>query len=172
MGPTLPHKPGRRQPKAAFAKSVTAFPDALMAAGARVDISATYRPKERAYLMHWAWLISREKFDLAKVPPMPGVAIRWDHGALAKSRTAAKQMVDVYGMAFIAVLNSKHTERLAIDMTIGWKQALSIERKSGSKTTLAAQPRNGGNRQLIAVGAEYGVIKLPTDPPHWSDDGR
>lgn len=156
----------------AFAKEVAAFLDALKAASAKVDISATYRPKERAYLMHWAWLISREKFDPAKVPPMPGVAIRWDHGTLAKSRAAAKQMVDGYGMAFIAVLNSKHTERLAIDMTLAWKQALSIKRRNGSKTTITSQPRNGSNSELIAVGAEYGVIKLPTDPPHWSDDGR
>ena len=103
---------------------------------------------------------------------MSGVAILWDHGALAKSRTAAKQIVDGYGMAFIAVLNSKHTERQEIDITIRWKQALSIERKSGSKTTIATQPRNAGNPQPIAVGAEYNVIKLPTDPPHWSDDGR
>ena len=73
---------------------------------------------------------------------------------------------------FIAALNSKHTEALAIDMTIGWEQSLSINRKNGSKTTITSQPRNGGNAELIAVGAEYGVIKLPTDPPHWSDDGR
>ena len=158
--------------KPAFAKDVAAFLDALKAAGAKVNISATYRPKERAYLMHWAWLVSKGGVDPSKVRAMPGLAINWDHGTVTKSRAAARQMVDAYGMVFVAALNSKHTEGLAIDMTIGWEQSLSITRKNGSKTTITTQPRNGGNAELIAVGTEYGVIKLPTDPPHWSDDGR
>ncbi len=28
------------------------------------------------------------------------------------------------------------------------------------------------NSDLYSVGASYGVIKLISDPPHWSDDGR
>ena len=158
--------------KPAFAEDVAAFLDALKAAGAKVDISATYHPQEREYLMHWAWLVSKGSIDPSKVPAMPGLAIRWDHGTIAKSRAAARQMVNGYGMVFVAALNSKHTEGLAIDMTIGWEKSLSVNRKNGSKTTITTQPRNGGNAELIAVGAGYGVIKLPTDPPHWSDDGR
>jgi hypothetical protein len=154
-----------------FAQDVSAFVGALKAGGAHVDISATYRPKERAYLMHWAWLVAKG-LDPAKVSPMSGVPIRWVHGSPVKSRTAAKQMVAGYGMAFIAALNSRHTERRAIDMTISWKGSLSINRKDGSSAVFATQPRNGGNPQLVAVGAGYGVIKLPTYPPHWSDDGR
>ena len=36
----------------------------------------------------------------------------------------------------------------------------------------SASPRSGANKQLQAVGAGYGVIKLKSDPPHWSSDGH
>jgi len=49
---------------------------------------------------------------------------------------------------------------------------LSIPQQDRQDTTIAAQPRNGSNPELIAIGRGYGVIKLPSDPPHWSDDGR
>jgi hypothetical protein len=65
-----------------------------------------------------------------------------------------------------------HTERLAIDMTFSRKGMLSIPQQDRQDTTIAAQPRNGSNPELIAVGRGYGVIKLPSDPPRWSDDGR
>jgi predicted chitinase len=155
-----------------FARDVTGFIDALKAAGAHVDISATYRPKERAYLMHWCWLVAKRQANPAQVPPMKGVAILWDHGSLPKSCAAAQKMVDAYGMAFVAALNSRHTERRAVDMTISWSGPLPIKQKDGSTVKITTQPRNGSNRQLVAVGAGYGVIKLITDPPHWSDDGR
>lgn len=155
-----------------FREHASAFVAALRAAGAGVTISATYRPKERAYLMHWAWAIGKTNADPATVPPMPGVAIQWVHPTLAKSRAAARQMVAGFGMAFTAALNSRHTEHNAIDMTIGWTETLSIHQSNGVAKAIAGQPRNGGNHELIAVGAGYGVIKLPSDPPHWSNDGR
>jgi hypothetical protein len=136
----------------AFGREASTFLDALKAAGARVDISATYRPKERAYLMHWAWEISKGHVDPAKVSPMPGVAISWDHGSLAKSRAAANEMVVASQMAFTAALNSRHTEKRAIDMTISWSGTLSIKKKDGTTVNISTQPRNGGNPQLIAVG--------------------
>jgi len=59
-----------------------------------------------------------------------------------------------------------------IDMTFSRKGMLSIPQQDRQDTTIAAQPRNGSNPELIAIGRGYGVIKLPSDPPHWSDDGR
>lgn len=155
-----------------FSGQVAAFVGALTQAGAKVRINASYRPKERAYLMHWSWKIARQNFNPSIVPPMPGLAITWIHPTLAKSRTAARQMVEAYGMAFIAALNSRHTERRAIDMTISWNGTLSIVDKNGAVRQIDTQPRNGGNTRLVKVGAAYGVIKLVSDPPHWSDDGR
>ena len=42
-----------------FRSSLKAFLAALAAAGAQVDIAATFRPSERAYLMHWSWKIAK-----------------------------------------------------------------------------------------------------------------
>jgi hypothetical protein len=89
---------------------------------------------------------------------------------LAKPKAAARQMVAASGMVQIAALNSRHTDRRAIDMTPSWSGNLSIKRSDGSTKTIAGQPRNGGNRELIAVGAGYRLVKLITDPPHWSED--
>jgi hypothetical protein len=38
--------------------------------------------------------------------------------------------------------------------------------------TVTSAPRNGGNASLQQVGQSYGVIKLVSDPPHWSTDGH
>lgn len=155
-----------------FRTHAKAFVAALEAGGATVRISATHRPKERAYLMHWAFLIAQNKVDPAVVPPMPGVDIRWAHPTAARSRAAAKQMVRGYGMVQVAALNSRHTESKAVDMTISWSGDLEVATHGGSTVRITGGPRNGSNGQLIEVGRGYGVIKLVTDPPHWSDDGR
>lgn len=44
-----------------FRDKVEKFHKALKQAGARVTISATLRPPERAYLMHWSWMIANKK---------------------------------------------------------------------------------------------------------------
>jgi peptidoglycan hydrolase-like protein with peptidoglycan-binding domain len=166
-----------------FRSSVARFVAALQKAGAPPKINATYRPPERAYLMHYAWSIANEGLSPAAVPLYPGVDIQWVHTDrngkvdLAASRAAAEEMVRKYGMADKAVLTSRHTEGRAIDMDIAWTGNLVIPDGRSSKVrTIASLPRTGGdNRDLWAVGASYGVIKLVKDrpdPPHWSDDGH
>ena len=51
----------------AFQASVDAFKAAMEAGGANVEIDATFRPKERAYLMHWAHKIYRNSTDPATI---------------------------------------------------------------------------------------------------------
>ncbi len=158
--------------EAPFREAAKAFVSALRNAGADVRISATYRPRERAYLMHWAWQIAKLGYDPKNVPPMAGVNIEWVHASEAASRKAARDMVSAYGMVNIAALNSRHTERRAIDMTVSWSGTLSITTISGATKAISTVPRNGSNTELIEVGRQYGAIKLISDPPHWSDDGR
>lgn len=155
-----------------FRESAKAFVSALQSAGADVRISATYRPRERAYLMHWAWQIAKLGYDPKNVPPMAGVNVEWVHSSETASRKAARDMVSAYGMVNIAALNSRHTERRAIDMTVSWSGTLSITTVSGTTKAISTVPRNGSNTELIEVGRQYGAIKLISDPPHWSDDGR
>lgn len=156
-----------------FSDRVRAFLSQLAKAGATVSIADTYRPVQRAYLMHWCCMIGGSGQDPHAVPPMKGVNIDWTHGgSTVGARAAAKQMMAGYQIQFPAALESRHTQRRAIDMTIGWKGTLKIRDFNGQNHTITGTPRTGSNPQLIAVGATYGVMKLPKDPPHWSDDGH
>jgi len=158
--------------KEPFVGKLTRFHQALRDAGANISISATLRPPERAYLMHFSFRIAREGLDPRTVPPMPGVDIQWFHGTTAASRNAAAQMVAGYNIAFKPALSSRHTQGLAIDMTITWAGTLKIKDASGTVRNIGS-PRNGrDNGALHTVGSTYGVIKLVSDPPHWSSDGH
>jgi hypothetical protein len=109
---------------------------------------------------------------------MPGVNIEWAHrdarGAVdrAASQRAAEQMVRTYGMKHQAALVSRHTQGRGVDMSISWSSNLEIEDARGRRVVIRTTPRNGTNPQLWAVGRTYGVVKLPSDAPHWSDDGH
>ncbi|HEX8475140.1 MAG TPA: hypothetical protein VF666_14010 [Pyrinomonadaceae bacterium] len=158
--------------KPPFLDKVSKFHAALLAAGAAVRISATFRPPERAHLMHFSLKISKGQIDPRSVPAMAGVNIQWWHGDLARSKSAAAAMVSGYGIAFPPALRSRHTEGLAIDMTITWSGTLNIKDATGAVKAVGS-PRNGkDNTTLHRVGATYGVIKLVTDAPHWSNDGH
>jgi hypothetical protein len=156
-----------------FADRVRAFLSRLHAAGAAVEVNATFRPPERAYLMHWCCMLGQGGQDPAAVPRMPGVDIDWSHGGDTPSaRAAARRMMARYQIEFPTALVSRHTQRRAIDMTIRWKEVLRITDFNGVAHAIDSGPRTGSNRRLIEVGATFGVIKLASDPPHWSDDGH
>ncbi|WP_269632499.1 hypothetical protein [Pelomonas sp. BJYL3] len=155
-----------------FSAAVSRFIAALRDAGAQVSIAATLRPPERAYLMHYAWRIAQEQLDPATVPAMDGVDIDWTHRnsqgqtQLQQARQAAAQMVTGYGIVYRPALSSRHTEGRAIDMNITQYLNKSVNNASGQAQTLTTAA------QLHALGAGYGVHKLASDPPHWSDDGH
>lgn len=164
-----------------FRASVAAFTAALRAAGAVLSIGATYRPPERAYLMHFCCQIAGyrdrkgtyHQISPTDAPAMPGVEIDWTCGGnVERARSAAMAMKQGYLIAYPAALHSRHTERLAIDMSISWYNNLAIRGSSGAITVIASDPKSGTNTELALVGKTYGVIKLATDPPHWSSDGH
>ncbi|MBU8977500.1 hypothetical protein JI752_015220 [Lysobacter sp. MMG2] len=167
-----------------FRENAAAFIAALRRAGAGVTISATLRPRERAFLMHWSWKIVNDNVDPRNVPAHEGVDIEWKHtddnGEYSEraSRAAATAMVNAYGMQNLRTapaLNSRHIEGNAIDMTIGWQGTLDIQVPSGLQEAIATTPRDGMNHDLRSVGASYGVVKFrggDRDRPHWSNDGR
>jgi hypothetical protein len=161
-----------------FRQKCDAFLAALNAAGATVTINATLRPPERAYLMHGSFVINSGELDPEDVGPQAGVDIEWVHRKpngspdLAASRMAAAAMVHAYDIVHRPSLTSLHIFGKAIDMSIGWNGALKIKQKNGATKTIGSQPRSGLNHELWAVGAPYGVLKLPSDPPHWSSTGH
>jgi hypothetical protein len=167
-----------------FRTNVKNFLQALSDAGADVSIAATFRPPERAFLMHYCYQIAKGLVDPSAAPSNPAppasqdINIQWLHTDdagdpdTAASIQAAAQMVASYAIRFAPVLASRHTEGLAIDMDITWEGVLSIADATGMMKIISSVPRDGGNTDLHAVGATYGVIKLITDPPHWSSDGH
>ncbi len=156
-----------------FRERVQSFQKALIDAGAQTIIAATYRPKQRAYLMHYAAKIDRGQIAAEDVPAMAGVDIEWVHYTNAGSVQAAEQMVEAYGVGGNPVaLESRHTQKLAIDWNITWEGTLKIKKPDGAIVSVGSPPNGTNNTALHAVGSSYGVIKLLNDPPHWSSDGR
>ncbi|HEU4387416.1 MAG TPA: D-alanyl-D-alanine carboxypeptidase family protein [Blastocatellia bacterium] len=158
-----------------FRNNVSRFLSALQAAGANIDIAATYRPVERAYLMHWSYKIAKGIVSARSVPSMPGVNIEWWHGSDADSKRAAQEMASAYQIVATPSLTSRHIERKAVDMSISWSGTLQIQKATGQIAVISSSPRDGTNRTLIDVGRSYGVIHLEPpekDPPHWSTDGH
>jgi len=130
-----------------FRQKCEAFLAALADAGATVSISATLRPPERAYLMHWSFVVNSGEVEPVDVPPQAGVEFR-------------------------PSLTSLHIFGKAIDMSIEWNGALAIKQKNGTRKRIRSLPRTGLNHDLWAVGATYGVLKLPSDAPHWLNTGH
>src|ERR1700720_2859550 len=97
-----------------FRQKCEAFLAALKDAGADVGINATLRPPERAYLMHWSFVINTGEVEPGDVPPQAGVEIEWVHRKangtpdLAASRAAAAAMVHGYDIAHRPSLTSLH----------------------------------------------------------------
>ncbi len=154
-----------------FRVNVQRFLDALRLGGATVTISSTRRNKVRAYLMHYCWRISSGDIAPANVPTEPGCAIIWDHGNLKKSIAAAQEMRDLFVLVYQPALRSRHIEGKAVDMAVRWPGTIKVKDANGVVVSLS-KPSNGANPGLHKVGRSYGVIKLLSDLPHWSTDGR
>jgi len=164
--PRFPGSASLADLESAFRANATNFIDALKQAGASVHIAATYRPRKRAYLMHYSSKIARGEIRPEDVPSMEGVNIEWVHDSDEASKQAARDMVSGFGIVFPPALISRHTERAAVDMTITGIVGRTIKNASGQDVTIHQM------NELFPVGASYGVHKLVSDPPHWSDDGH
>jgi hypothetical protein len=162
-----------------FRDGVQAFHDAMVAAATAanklsISIAATYRPVNRAHLMHYAYNVSNgttTPADANKAAATAGISINWDHGNLATSKAKASEMVTRYDIDYAPSLTSRHTEGKAIDWTISWSGSLMIAKKDEKDK----QDCTGGgvaSSKLHDVGESYGVHKHPTDRPHWSTDGK
>ncbi len=164
--------------EAPFKEKAAAFIKALEDAGAVVTISATKRSARSAYLFHWAWKISLGQCKPTDPGVMSGVDIRWDHGDDAKSKAAAREMVQGFGLVVPPAstnppsLTSKHISGEAIDMNIVWAGVIKVKKKDGTEQQVVFANNANLNTNLHIVGASYGVKKLKTDAPHWSSDGH
>ena len=161
-----------------FKLKVKAFIQALEDAGAKVDVTATKRHANRAYLFHWCWKIAQNKVKASAVPARIGVDIQWNHGDEAKSKQGAEEMVTGFGLAVPPdstdppSLTSHHIAGKAIDMEISWSAKIKVKKKDGKEVEIEYKTDVNSNKSLHDVGASYGVRKLTSDAPHWSYDGH
>jgi len=161
-----------------FREKVQAFKKVLEDAGTNISIDTTKRPKERAYVLHYAWEVANGNVKASAVPAMPGVDIVWDHGEDEKSKAGAQEIITAAVVKSTPSLTSNHIDGKAIDWTITWTGDLKIKTKDRTDQVIKSAPRNGGdpgNTELHKVGKDYGVIKgffEPPDAPHWSSNGK
>lgn len=164
--------------ESSFQDSAKGFIKALKDAGASVVVTTTKRSDKRAYLFHWAWKISQDKCKPSDATTMGGVDIAWDLGDDARSKIAAQEMVDGFGLAVppkstvAPSLTSNHIAGKAIDMTITWSGSINLKKKDGTEEAVTYKSDVNTNTDLHKIGESYGVKKLTNDAPHWSFDGR
>ena len=159
---------------AGFQENVVRFTRVLREGGAKVQVSSTRRNPIRAYLMHYSWRLGHEEIAAADIPQMAGVNIEWDHGDEKTSQSTAREMQELFNIAYRPSLTSNHIKGLAIDMDIQWSGDLFLgPLPDGSFQGVVDGRRTGAdNRDLHAIGELFDVHKLRKDPPHWSYDGR
>ena len=157
----------------AFGRDVKAFDAAMKRASITVRALRTLRPPERAYLMHYSWLVAKRKLSPLKVPAFAGskkhppVGICWVHATARgaskpASIAAAAKLASALGVASMPtapLLTSAATLGESIVMSTTWTRAkITIHDASGHAVVIRSGPRNGLNAKLITVGATYGVI--------------
>lgn len=169
-----------------FRRDVTRFVAAMRSAGITVVPLSTLRPPERAYLMHYSWLINSPRpppnghLSPEAVPAFvpagrqSSVDICWVHTRgdsvdLPASIAAAAQMVSAFHidkkLKVAPALKSLHTMGLAIDMRTTWSQStITIVDGNGHSVVISTSPRTGLNSKLMAVGATYGVFHFCYPP--------
>lgn len=148
-----------------FRGNLKRFIDALRTAGVVVNPQATYRPKQRAYLMHYCVKVASGRIAPEHVPACEGVYIQWDHGNPHQSKAAAQAMQSKYGIVYPAAYPTRHSDRTAIDMSLSDYVNRSVVDAHG-QTVLVRKESD-----LYPIGRSYGVLKLIPDRPHWSADG-
>jgi D-alanyl-D-alanine dipeptidase len=154
-----------------FKENAKAFYAALIDASASVSIGSTLRPKERAFLMYTAYCIASGVIKPENAPIYPGVDINWTHPSPEASIAAAKAMVDGYHIVHAPAFPTKHSTGTAMDMTVTWAGTIWVAQANQVKKEIST-PADNSNPLLQQVAETYGVVKLASDPPHWSDDGR
>jgi D-alanyl-D-alanine dipeptidase len=155
-----------------FKNNVITFMGMLHSNKAGINVAATYRPPERAWLMHWAWYIAKGKINYSKIATIKNpynVEIEWDHGDKQSTVAAAQAMVDAYKMKHKAALASRHTEGRAIDMTIS--HLPEILRIDGQDYPIGTAEASKNEALWFISDHQFAVKKLASDPPHWSEDG-
>jgi hypothetical protein len=156
-----------------FRPKAETFLAALTAAGAKTHLSACFRSRSKGWLMHYSWQVAMGAVAPEDVPYDPEIPnIVWDHGDLARSRSGATEMKNIFHLAFKPKRDgSLHYAGNAIDVTISWTGTIKVKNQAGVEIDVSGPCDGASNTTLHAIGASYGVHKLVGDAPHWSSTG-
>jgi len=179
-----------------FKASMDKFLEMLTANNITTGEYTTKRPKQRAYLLHFSVEVKNGTTAPKDVPKEDGVDIIWDHGDDAKSKKAAGEMVDAFGIVGPAALISNHIAGNAIDMkfdftkmvkdkdgnnTITYKKdgkEVSRPLKIADEAVMGVKAKGRsissiGDRELSKAGEDFGVKRhIDNDIVHWSTTGN
>jgi len=175
--PVFPSSNSLSRLSISFGSNVKRFLSAVDAAGAHPSIITTYRPLERAYLMHWSWLIVKSNINARTIPPKAGVYIDWWHGTQSASRAAAAELLPKFGIGKNKVapsLSTLHSIGEAADISITWSGTLKIKDASNVVHIISRGPRSSLNAELTKVARTYNVLhytNAAADENHWSSTG-
>lgn len=160
-----------------FKENFKKFESALSAAGLDFKIEATFRPSQRAWLMHTAYMIAHAKLNPEKIPPLAGVNIDWVHRDakgncdITASKAAAAAMNRGYHTKYKPSITSLHISGNAVDATFSWSKSFSII-DGNNKTVKVPAGSSIDSKILHEVAETYGVRKKTNDHPHWSINGN
>lgn len=145
-----------------FRRRALKFLKALRDAGATLNVRATRRPAQQAYLRHWAWAIAMGGQDPRGVPPIRGADIEWWHGDIPTSRRAAQELLEALQIGSFAVapaLCTGATRGLVLTFRAVWTGSLSIQQAQGDTRQVGSPPRDETHPGLAQVAAGYGVAR-------------
>jgi hypothetical protein len=174
-----------------FAERLVSLTTQLEDQGASVWWNATVRHPERGYLMWGAFLLGRCA-DEACVDRQIAVLedrrqawklsvdITWRHpDGWRATREAGRRMADAYDVVYATekgARTSSHYGGEAADIAVvGLPRTLTLTAPDGARETFdltrADEPRDLSLTPALVgwIEAHFGVAKLRTDYPHWSD---
>jgi hypothetical protein len=180
----------RKRPGSDLAERVDGLLAQLEEQGAQVWLTSTVRSRERGYLMWGAYLLSRAQPNelapaIARLRSLNSewkldVPISWAHpdGARA-TRDAARRMADAYRVVHASeggARNSSHYGGGAVDMVaLALPRKLTLRAPDGATRTFdLSAPAHARDLSLEPelirwIEVHFGLHKLTSDYPHWSD---
>jgi hypothetical protein len=179
------------RPDATFADRIDDLLTQLEAQGAEVYLASTTRYRERGYLMWGAFHLSRAK-DQAELESRLAVVdarnaewgldvpIDWDGaGDWQATRDAARQMADTYDVVYATekgARSSNHYGAKAADLiAIDLPRRLTLTAPDGATRSFLLTADDESRdlsltpRLIDWLEAHWGMRKLRSDYPHWTD---
>ncbi len=181
----------KARPRSDFAARARSLVEQLRAQGATVFIDASFRYRERGYLMYGAYWLGEansarqvrqraRSLDRLQRRHRLKVDIRWQHpDGWRATQEAARKMAEAYRVVYATrrgALNSNHYDGEAIDISaIALPRALTLKAPDGQTRTFdLSAPAQSRDLSLTPdlvewIEKHFRLQKNLRDYPHWND---